>query len=209
VRIVLLDFDALPERRQEADAVVRFRLKKSLPFDVEHASLSYHVSRENGIVRIVAAVAQASVVEEYESAFRDTGYHPGVVLPSMLASIGTVEAERATLVVKLDASTTTVAILDQGQLLLFRTLENPGGGQVDGTQLAESVYPSLVFFQDTYGISVQRVLVAGVPVQQIGTALEEQTGARVEELVSTSYLGTSASDSSRNMLAGVVGALLG
>src|SRR5689334_15364423 len=31
VRIVLLDFDSLPEKQQDADPVVRFRLKKSLP----------------------------------------------------------------------------------------------------------------------------------------------------------------------------------
>jgi type IV pilus assembly protein PilM len=42
VRVVLLDFDALPTNRQEAEAVVRFRLKKSLPFDVDKAKVSYH-----------------------------------------------------------------------------------------------------------------------------------------------------------------------
>ena len=35
-RIMLLDFDTLPAKPEEADAVVRFRLKKSLPFEVEH-----------------------------------------------------------------------------------------------------------------------------------------------------------------------------
>ena len=32
VRIALLDFDTLPEKRQDADGVIRFRLKKALPF---------------------------------------------------------------------------------------------------------------------------------------------------------------------------------
>lgn len=35
VRMALVDFESLPERRQEADATVRFRLRKSLPFDIE------------------------------------------------------------------------------------------------------------------------------------------------------------------------------
>src|SRR5512146_2568585 len=30
-RVALLDFDSLPDRAQEAEAVVRFRLKKALP----------------------------------------------------------------------------------------------------------------------------------------------------------------------------------
>ncbi len=41
VRVVLLDFDTLPASREEAEAVVRFRLKKSLPFDVDKAKISY------------------------------------------------------------------------------------------------------------------------------------------------------------------------
>ena len=40
-RILLLDFDTLPEKPQDADAVVRFRLKKSLPFDVDQSSVSF------------------------------------------------------------------------------------------------------------------------------------------------------------------------
>src|SRR5579864_8421847 len=40
-RVMLLDFDTFPEKPIDADAVVRFRLKKSLPFDVEQASVSF------------------------------------------------------------------------------------------------------------------------------------------------------------------------
>ena len=42
VRVVLLDFETLPAKRDEAEAVVRFRLKKSLPFDPNDARVSYH-----------------------------------------------------------------------------------------------------------------------------------------------------------------------
>jgi Tfp pilus assembly PilM family ATPase len=37
---------------------------------------------------VVAAVALASVVEDYETAFQQAGFSPGVVLPSMLAALG-------------------------------------------------------------------------------------------------------------------------
>ena len=104
--------------------MVRFRLKKSLPFDVDKAKVSYHAQPASGTVRVVAAVALNSVVEEYESVFADAGYNPGVVLPSMLAALGAAKADRPTLVVKVDARTISIAILDQQQLLLFRTLEN-------------------------------------------------------------------------------------
>ena len=88
VRVVLLDFETLPSNRQEAEGVVRFRLKKSLPFDVEKAKVSYHAQPANDAVRVVAAVALTTVIEEYESAFLQAGYSPGVVLPSMLAALG-------------------------------------------------------------------------------------------------------------------------
>src|SRR5262249_5691185 len=57
VRVVLLDFEALPSNREEAEGVVRFRLKKSLPFDVDKAKVSYHAQSSGGGLRVVAAVA--------------------------------------------------------------------------------------------------------------------------------------------------------
>lgn len=208
-RIVLLDFDTLPEKRAEADAMVRFRLKKSLPFEVEHAQVSYSVQNGNGETRVVAAVVLSSVLAEYESAFRRAGLEPGVVLPSMLASLGAVDASAPALIVKVEATTTSLAIVQGERLLLFRTLENPQGNAVDVNQLADDIYPSLVFFQDNYGSSVDRVLVGGlVSAEQLGAALQAQSGAVVEDLVSASQTGSALQGRlATPLLAGVVGAL--
>jgi type IV pilus assembly protein PilM len=182
--VVLLDFETLPEKRQDADPVVRFRLKKSLPFDVDEAAISYDSRRVNGNIVAVAAVTPRAVLDEYESVFREAGYNPGVVLPSMLATLGRVQATEPTLVLKVDSSTTGVAIVRGADLLLYRTLENRRGSSVPANDLAEDIYPSLVFFQDTYGGSVSRILLAGiVSAKEIGAALESQTGARVADLV--------------------------
>jgi type IV pilus assembly protein PilM len=210
VRVVLLDFDTLPQNAQEADSVVRFRLKKSLPFDVDKAKVSYHTQTALGGLRLVAAVALNSVIEDYESAFRDAGFNAGVVLPSMLAALGAAEADRPTLVLKVDARTTSLAILDTGQLLLFRTLENTRGVTITGEQLAEEVYPSVVFFQDTYHTNIERIYVAGLPESGgASPALRAQTGADVRELVESSRIGnTDGSAAPRWRMAGVVGALI-
>ena len=210
VRVVLLDFDTLPSKADEAESVVRFRLKKSLPFDVDKAKVSYHVQPSLGGLRLVAAVALSSVVEEYEAAFRDAGYSTGIVLPSMLAALGAAQADRPTLVIKVDARTTSLAILDAGQLLLFRTLENTHGVTITGEQLAEEVYPSVVFFQDTYHTNIERIYVAGLPESGgAAPALRGQTGAEVRELVETSQLALSNGNSvPRWRMAGVVGALI-
>jgi type IV pilus assembly protein PilM len=210
VRVVLLEFDTLPSDSEEAASVVRFRMKKSLPFDVDKARVSYHAQKSTDGVRVVAAVALASVVEDYEAVFRDAGFSPGVVLPSMLAALGAAEAERPTLIVKVDARTTSIAILNANQLQLFRTLENMRGVTITGDQLAEDIYPSVVFFQDTYHLNIEKIFVSGI--SDIGTAapaLRSQTGAEVQELVTSSQLGVSTGGSvPRWRMAAVVGALI-
>ncbi len=210
VRVMLVDFDSLPSDSEDALGVVRFRLKKSLPFDVDKAKISYHAQKINNEVRVVAAVAMTSVIEDYESAFREAGYIPGVVLPSTLAAIGAANGRKPTLVIKVDAHTTSIAILNQDQLQLFRTLENARGSAVSGDQLAEEVYPSVVFFQDTYNLNIEQIFVAGLSEPGgAAPALKAQTGADVHELVSSAQLGTSANGSvPRWRMAGVVGALI-
>jgi type IV pilus assembly protein PilM len=209
VRVVLLDFETLPAQREEAEAVVRFRLKKSLPFDPEDAKISYHSQASGKSVRVVAAVVLKSVLEEYESAFRAAGYSPGIVMPSMLAALGASDAERPTLVIKVDARTISLAILDQEQMLLFRTLENTRGVTIGGDQLVEEAYPSIVFFQDTYNLNIERVYVSGMPDSNTAiAALKAQTGAQVEELITASQIGSTTGTVPRWRMAGVVGALI-
>lgn len=210
VRVMLVEFDTLPSDQEEALGVVRFRLKKSLPFDVEKAKVSYHAQKIGDEVRVVAAVALGSVIDDYESAFRDAGFNPGIVLPSTLAALGAAEGKRPTMVLKVDANTTSLAILNEDQLQLFRTLENPHGNGISGEQLAEEIYPSVVFFQDTYHLNIEQIYVAGLPDSGGATAaLKEQTGAEVHDLVSSSQLGSAAGSSvPRWRMAGVVGALI-
>ena len=210
VRVVLLEFDSLPSDAEEAAGVVRFRLKKSLPFDVDKARVSYHAQKSKEGIRVVAAVALASVVEDYEAVIQEAGFSAGVVLPSMLAALGVAEGQRPTLVVKVDARTTSIAILNADQLQLFRTLENTRGVTITGEQLAEEVYPSVVFFQDTYHTNIERIYIAGLAdTSTAAPALRAQTGAEVQELISSSQLGTSTGSSvPRWRMAGVVGALI-
>lgn len=208
VRVVFLDFETLPTNRDEAEAVVRFRLKKSLPFDVEKAKVSYHSHPAQSSVRVIAAVALSSVVEEYEAAFLEAGYNPGVVLPSMLGALGAARAARPALVLKVDARTISIAIVDQQQILLFRTLENTNGVDIGGDRLAEEVYPSVVFFQDTYHLNIDQIYVAGLPnLASAATALRAQTGAEVQDLAGSAQLGGGRDSIPKWQVAGVVGAL--
>jgi len=205
-RLLLLDFEALPEKKEDADAVVRFRLKKSLPFDMDSAAVSFdRYTADNG-VRVVVAVTPRSVLEEYESVVRDAGYNPGAVLPSMVAALGVVDASRPTMVIKVEPGTTTFAIVDQNQLLLYRSLEY-GGAAVTGESLVDDVNTSLVYFEDRYGIAVERVLVTGVQSAQALQSAFSSTNIHVENLSSSGMAGARAEGVSPWSLAGVAGAL--
>lgn len=206
-RIMLLDFDTLPDKLADAEGVVRFRLKKSLPFDIDQSAVSFDRQAVDNGVRVIAAVTPRSVIEEYESAVREAGYNPGSVIPSMIAALGAVDATAPAMVIKVESGTTSFAIVDQNRLLLYRALEN-GGAAVTGESLIDDVNTSLVYFEDRYNVAVDRLLVSGV---QAGQALQEafaDRAVRVEELVSPVLAGAAASNVSRSALAGVAGALV-
>jgi type IV pilus assembly protein PilM len=205
VRVTLLDFDSLPERRQEADAAVRFRLRKSLPFDIEKAALSFDAQKTPRGLRVAASIVLHSVLEEYESAFRAAGCSPGVVLPSSLGALGAVNEPRPTMLLKVGQDATAVAVASGGQLLLIRILEGAGNGTVTAGRLADDIYPSLVYFQDNYGMGVEQLLVSGVHgLKEISAALEEQTGVKVGELIGASVV----AEKLRDDFAGAIGVLL-
>ncbi|WP_263381800.1 type IV pilus biogenesis protein PilM [Granulicella arctica] len=125
VRVLLLDFDSLPGKLAEALPVVRFRLKKMLPFDAEDAAISYQVmSTGKAIVRVVAVAMPREVLREYEAVVREAGFEPGAVIPSTLAVLAGLDvSESATLVVNAGPKGVTTAIVQGGVLLLHRSVD--------------------------------------------------------------------------------------
>lgn len=125
VRVLLLDFDALPAKPAEALPIVRFRLKKMLPFDAEDAVVSYQVmSTQRGMVRVLAVAVPKEVLAEYESVVREAGFEPGAVLPSTLAACaGLAEMEAAALLVNAGETSITTAIVQGAVMLLHRTVD--------------------------------------------------------------------------------------
>ena len=212
IRVLLLDFETLPTKPQETDPVIRFRLKKSLPFDVDQAVISYDIRRGNGSVRVVAAVSPRAVIEEYEAAFRDAGYFPGVVIPSSVAALGMLEGGSPSLMLKVDASNIIIAVAENHELRLVRTLDNPNGAAVTAAELAEGVLPSIVFFEDTFAARIEQIYVGGLaPIEEVGPLLHQHTGAQVQELAPeiSQEQDISGEHLEPATMAGIVGALLG
>jgi type IV pilus assembly protein PilM len=125
VRVLLLDFDELPAKPAEALPVVRFRLKKLLPFDADGAAVSFQVmASSRGSVQVLAVAMPAEVLADYESVVREAGFEPGAVMPSTLAALaGLAVGELPTLVVNAGRDGVTTAIVKGGVLLLHRTVD--------------------------------------------------------------------------------------
>ena len=124
MRVLLLDFDALSSKLTEALPIVRFRLKKLLPFDADDAMVSFQImSNSKSGVRVLAVAIPRDVLSEYESVVREAGFEPGCVLPSTLAALAGVEDESASLLVNANSLGVTTAIVRNGILLLHRSVD--------------------------------------------------------------------------------------
>lgn len=124
VRVLLLDFESLPSRAAEALPLVRFRLKKLLPFDADDAMVTYQVmSSSKSVVRVLAVATPRDVLSEYESAVREAGFEPGSVLPSTLACLAAADATEPILLVNANQIGVTVAIVRENVLLLHRSVD--------------------------------------------------------------------------------------
>ena len=125
VRVLLLEFDELPAKPAEALPVVRFRLKKLLPFDADDAAVSYQVmAAAKGLMHVLAIAMPRELLADYESVVCEAGFEPGAVLPSTLAALaGLAEGDAPALVINAGREGVTTAIVKGGVLLLHRTVD--------------------------------------------------------------------------------------
>jgi type IV pilus assembly protein PilM len=124
VRVLLLDFEALSNRLTEALPLVRFRLKKLLPFDADEAMVTFQVmSSGKAGVRVLAVAIPRDVLSEYETTAREAGYEPGAVIPSTLAALAGLGEETPSLLVNANSAGVTTAIVRSGILLLHRSVD--------------------------------------------------------------------------------------
>jgi type IV pilus assembly protein PilM len=152
VRVLLLDFEALPSREAEALPLVRFRLKKLLPFDSDEAMVTYQtMSTSKGVVRVLAVAIPRDVLSEYETAAREAGFEPGCVLPSTLACLAAVDDAEPALLVNANPNGVTAAIVRGGVLLLHRSVDLQERSVTTATPLAGEISLPLVDAHETAG----------------------------------------------------------
>ncbi len=162
VRVFVLDFDALPAKPVEAIPVLRFRLRKMVPFDVENAGVSYQVlSQDTDQCRVLAAILPGPVLAEYEGAVRAAGYEPGAVLPSSLAALEAVDSMEAVLIANLTGQAMTTAIVNGQDLLLYRTLDLPEELELRIGEIQRGIAVASAYYEDKLQARPRRVYYAG------------------------------------------------
>jgi type IV pilus assembly protein PilM len=165
LRVFVLDFDSFPSRPDEAIPVLRFRLRKVVPFDVEHAGVSYQVLVENkNECKVLAAVVPGPVLQEYEAAIRQSGYEPGAVLPASLAALAGIESEEPVLAANLGEVALTTCITQGNDLLLYRTLDLPLDAHQRLQEVQRGIAVAAAYYEDKIGVRPQVLHFAGIGV---------------------------------------------
>ncbi len=209
VRVFVLDFDSIPARSSEAIPVLRFRLRKMVPFDVEHAGLSYQILSESKTeARVLVAILPSNILEEYETAVRAAGYEPGSVMPSALAALATIDSSEPLLAACLSKVAITTSITRGEDLLLYRTLDLPEDPQQRLLEVQRSVAVAAAYYEDKVSVLPKELYFAGN-----GTASEFEhwfgpSELRIIDLAPRPSTGVATSLSNMST-AGLTGALAG
>ncbi|MFZ0634371.1 MAG: hypothetical protein WA755_05505 [Candidatus Acidiferrales bacterium] len=193
VRVFILPFEMLPRRADEAVPLLRFRLKKSVPFDVEDTVISWmRQPARNGGLEIITAVARKPMVREYEAAIEAVGGKPGVVLSSTLACMPLLDESGATMLVRVGGKSLTTVIVRGGILCVYRATEMAADvAQLEFQAIVDEIFPAVAYYQDTWGGELDRILLAGFGER------EETIRATLENEMHTTALPLAESETAR------------
>ncbi len=198
-RVGVLDFDAFPAGAEEQRALIRFRMRKAVPFDLDSAVVSHYVQRsgDGGRIDVVVAVVALDIVARYEAPFRAAGFEPGEVTTSTLAALNMVNPGDVTIVAKLSGMSLSVAVLRGSVLKLARCVDLENSSAAD---VAAVLHPTVAFIEDELKARPKRLLVCGMGALEGGEAdaWREEWGVEVEPL--RSKFGTPSAEN-----AGVMG----
>jgi len=181
VRVSVLDFDAFPSDPAQQLSLVRFRVKKSLPFDLPSAGVSYWAQPDGKRVDVVVAVAPLEVLARYEMPLRAAGLHPGLVTTSMLASLALVHGNGVYVMAKLSGHVLTLAVIARGALKLVRSIELAEAG---AAEVASHLYPTFAYVEDQLSASPEKLFVCGFPqaAEDLRTELAAECNLEIEPL---------------------------
>ncbi len=148
VRVTILPRDeGLPRGRAQAEEVLRFKLRKSVPFEIRDARLVWSQDRVGQGGTVVAAVFRP-ILDGYEAACRSLGREPGAVHVSGLALLAasTGDPDQDWVLVNRERGYVTLAVVRRGWPLLFRTLTGSLGD--DPGEVARELSKTILYHRE-------------------------------------------------------------
>jgi len=218
-KVSLLHFDHVPTRRDDLDQLVRWQVRKSAPFAIEDASVTYTSGAKTATGReFVVELARHDIVRDYETVCGNAGVYAGLVDTATMSVLNLFLASNDPpaddwLLVHMRPGYTSLAIVRGGELIFFRN--RPEG---EGESLADMVHQTSMYYQDRLnGKGFARVLLGGrgeAPGEEevARRSLQERLGVNVEEINATEAASLadrlSQAPDAVDMLAPLVGILL-
>ena len=169
-KVSLLPFDQIPANTRDLEQLVRLQLRKTVPFPVEDAQVTWsRGGQQDASTILVVTAMRRDIVQEYEAVCAAAGLHAGtidlatfnVVNLALLGGPSGAGLPGDTLLVHVTPGYASIALLRDGALIFFRTRQN------DATEpVADVVHQTRMFYEDRLnGQGFARVLlVAGLDV---------------------------------------------
>jgi type IV pilus assembly protein PilM len=207
-RVFSLEFDALPNESEDVIAVLRLRLKRVVPFDLETAKVSYQLLNSRGTVcKLLAVVVPRGVLNEYEAVVREAGYEAGAVLPSALSALAAITSDEPMLSAYLSGISLTTSITTRNNILLYRTHDLPDDLQERSIEIQRDIEVAVAYFEDELKATPSCLHYAGnVDAGEFSRSVLIRD-IPIKDYASTMQNGTSLPDAVNP--AGLVGALAG
>jgi type IV pilus assembly protein PilM len=188
IRVFVLHFDVFPRAANEAVPLLRWRLKKSVPFEADETVVSFmrQAPREAG-VDVVTALVRLRIVREYEQLLESVGISPGVVMNSMLAALPLLNDRKPALLARVAGKAMTAAIVRDGILCGYRCVDLPAEEtEITPQALLDEIYPLAAYYQDSWHEEITMVGLAGLAgrIEEFREPLERELHCPVGGLLS-------------------------
>jgi Tfp pilus assembly PilM family ATPase len=163
--VSLTDLSETPRSRKETVELLRFHLRKSLPFGIESARVAFDPVR-GGSPSFLTGVMHEEVISQYEALLGGLGFHVGSVETSALShhnlwhpvAAKELPSDADYFFLNIEESYFTVVLMRRGAPVLTRTLgqrdptaigEPIGRYQLD--EMLDEIVPTLIFYREKLG----------------------------------------------------------
>ncbi|MBT1071434.1 type IV pilus biogenesis protein PilM [Pelotalea chapellei] len=168
-RILMLDVEGRFKNKSEALDIIRWKLKKNMPFDVADTHLDYQIlrMRENGDMSLLVALVSRPVIEQYEESFISAGLIPvGIDLNTFSlcrAFQKHLELFEDVILISFYGSTLGVVVIYEGSPEFIRVKDLSSASAIDSRVFME-INSSLLVWQERFPErTVQKVVCIAAP----------------------------------------------